>query len=98
AARVLAQQALRRPGALEDRLTYLFQRATSRTPTPRELAELAGAYADHLAEFTRDQKAAGQLIATGTTRPDATMNPAELAALTMVANLILNLDEVITKG
>jgi hypothetical protein len=38
------------------------------------------------------------LIAAGETRPDPRFKPAELAAWTMIGNVILNLDEVITKG
>ena len=55
-------------------------------------------YKDQLAEYTRDAEAAKKLIAVGELKPDAKLNPSELAAWTMVANLILNLDEVITKG
>ena len=39
-----------------------------------------------------------KLIAVGESKPDATLNPSELAAWTMIANLVLNLDEVINKG
>ena len=64
----------------------------------RELAELRAAYQDHLAVYSRDVEAAKALIAGGESKPDASLSPTELAAWTMVANLILNLDEVITKG
>jgi hypothetical protein len=33
----------------------------------------------------------------GETTPDPKLNPSELAAYTMVANLVLNLDEVMNK-
>ncbi len=38
------------------------------------------------------------MISTGETKPDPRYEPAELAAWTMIGNVILNLDEVITKG
>ena len=38
------------------------------------------------------------LISVGELKPDAKLNPSELAAWTMIANLLLNLDEVINKG
>ena len=44
-----------------------------------------------------DPKGAEQLIRVGETRPDAALNPQELAAWTMVGNLVLNLDEVINR-
>ena len=47
---------------------------------------------------TSDPAAAKKLIAVGETKPDAALDPAELAAWTMVANLVLNLDEVMNEG
>jgi hypothetical protein len=99
AARALAERAMREGGAKpEDRLAYLFRLATARRPDARELAELATAYEEHLAEYARDAAAAKKLIAVGESKPDAKLNAAELAALTMVGNVVLNLDEVLTKG
>ena len=51
-----------------------------------------------LAEFTRNEKAARDFIGVGNTRPDPALSPAELAAWTLLANVILNLDEMVTKG
>ena len=62
------------------------------------MAELVSLYKDHLAVYGKDVEAAKKLISVGETKPDEKLNPSELAALTMVANLVLNLDEVITKG
>jgi hypothetical protein len=98
-ARVLAERALHEGGrAPEERLTYIFRHATARRPDAREAAELLAAYRDHLAEYARDVEAAKKLITVGETKPDAALNPSELAAWTMLANLVLNLDEVISKG
>jgi len=41
---------------------------------------------------------AKQLISQGESKPDDSLDPAELAAWTMIANLVLNLDELVTKG
>jgi hypothetical protein len=98
-ARALAEHTLKHGGTkLEDRLTFLFCQATARKPDARELAEIANAYHEHLAEYRRDVSAAKKLIAIGESKPDATMDPSELAAWTIVANLVLNLDEVLNKG
>jgi hypothetical protein len=98
-ARVLAERTLREGGATrEGRLTYLFKIATARDPSATELTELVAALNDHLEEYGQDAKAAQRLISIGETRPDASLNPTELAAWTMLANLVLNLDEVISKG
>jgi hypothetical protein len=98
AARKLAESAIKHGNRIEDRVTYMFQRATGRRPDLREMAELIAAHSAHLARFNGDVEAARRLIAVGETRPPADANQAELAALTMIANLILNLDEVLTKG
>ncbi len=83
---------------LDARLTYLFRLTTARRPDAKELAELLAAYKDHLATYTHDAAKAKQLIAVGELKPDAKLDPSELAAWTMMANLLLNLDEVINKG
>src|SRR5262249_38488273 len=98
-ARALAERVLHEGGpTTEARLIYLFRLAAARRPDAGELAELAAVYKDHLAEYTRDAEAAKKLIAVGESKPDPKRNPSELAAWTMVANLVLNLDEVINKG
>src|SRR5262249_31191043 len=49
-ARALAEHAMRETAAKpEDRIAYMFKRATGRTPDARELTELLAEYQDHLA-------------------------------------------------
>jgi mono/diheme cytochrome c family protein len=99
AARTLAQRVLKEGGSTpEERVTLLFRLTTARCPDAKEMAETLSTYRDHLATFTRDVAKAKQLIAVGELKPDAKLNPSELAAWTMIANLLLNLDEVINKG
>ena len=50
-----------------------------------------------MAEFRDNRAAAEELIAVGDSKPHIEIEPAELAAYTTVASVILNLDEVITK-
>ena len=52
----------------------------------------------HLHQFESDCEAGVQLIRIGESEADDSIEVVELAAWTMVANLILNLDEVLTKG
>jgi hypothetical protein len=70
---------------------------TSRAAEPSELAELQSTLQDHMTRYGQDSKAAQALIAVGETKADPGLNPSELAAWTLVANLVLNLDEVVTK-
>jgi mono/diheme cytochrome c family protein len=99
AARALAERALREAGPTpEARITRLFELATCRAPDKEELAELLGLYRDHRKMYDRDLEAAKGLISVGETKPSPSLDPRELAAWTMVANLVLNLDEVLNKG
>jgi hypothetical protein len=99
AAGALAQRALRHGGGkLETRLTFMFKLAAGRPPDSKELTELLAAYKDHLDEYTRDEKAARELIKVAELKPDSAFKPQEVAALAMIGNLILNLDEVLNKG
>ncbi len=99
AARKLAERTLREGGSTsEDRLTFIHRVVLARPPEAKDLAELTAALNDLTTHFTHDPGAARQLLATGETRPDPRTDPSILAAWTMVANVILNLDEAITKG
>jgi hypothetical protein len=98
-ARALAGRTLREGGSTpQDRLAYMFRLVTSRSPDVKDLAELTSALNDLTVHYTREPEAAKQLIATGETTPDPRDDPTELAAWTMIGNVILNLDEAITKG
>ena len=98
AARALAERALHQGGKAEDRIAFMFRLATCRKPDAKEVAELLAAYRVQKEEYTRDVAAAKKLINTGETKPDPKVDPVELAAWTMVANVLLNLDEVLSKG
>jgi mono/diheme cytochrome c family protein len=99
AARALAGRALREGGKTPDeRLAYLFRLATARRPESRELAELASALKDLQVEYASKPAEAARLISLGETKPDANLKPGDLAAWTMLANTVLNLDEVLNKG
>ena len=52
----------------------------------------------HRARFAKDVDAAKKLIAFGESKADLKLAPADLAAWTLVANLLLNLDEVVNKN
>ena len=98
AARVLAERTLKQGGTTADaRLQFLFRTVTCRPAEPSEMSELSNALQENLARYSKDAKAAQALIGVGETRPDPALNPSELAAWTLVANLVLNLDEVVTK-
>jgi hypothetical protein len=80
------------------RIAHLFRLCAARLPSDTESQELLQFYEENLAEFQAAQEAAAELIAVGETPPDAAREKTELAAWTMVANLVLCLDEVVTKN
>ena len=99
AARAFAQRMLKEGGSHADaRLAYGFRLATARPPTPAEHAVLHDELFTQWAKYHGRADAAKKAITFGESKPDASLDPSELAAYAMVANLILNLDEVVTKN
>ena len=86
AARALGAKMMQR-GSLEQGLVYGFRAATSRKPSHDELAVLAKAYAQFRQKYIAKPDEAKKL---GKDEREA--------AWTMVGNVLLNLDETITKG
>jgi hypothetical protein len=76
------------------RATYAFQLALTRAPEPKEVDRITGSYARQLERFKNDPSAAAAAI-DGYAVDGA--DPAEQAAWTLVANALLNLDEIFTK-
>jgi len=99
ASRKFAERIVTEGGSTTDeRLTFAFRCCTARKPDGDELRVIKQVYDSHLAEYRKDPKAALKLLSVGEAPRNKQLDPAELAAWTMVANLILNLDETITKG
>jgi mono/diheme cytochrome c family protein len=98
AARALAERLLRRAGTEPERLEYAFRSAVARPPRPAERTLLAEALATHRAHYERNTEAAAQVLANGESKPAAGLPPVEVAAWTLVANLLLNLDETVTRN
>ena len=99
AARGLAQRVLKEGGTqLDQRLTFAFRLTLAREPRKEELQILRKAYAQQLANFRNDKKAAEELISVGESPHPSDLDPSELAAWTAIGNILLNLDETITKG
>lgn len=98
AARKMAERMIRQGGAaVADRLAYGFRLATARRPRPEELDVLMGHYRYQLDYYQTRRDDALKLLAQGESARDPAIDASELAAYSMVASLILNLDEVISK-
>jgi hypothetical protein len=98
AARVLAERMIEEGGPTpEARIAWAFKRATARTPDADEVAVLARGLALRIEKYKASLESAKRLNSEGETKPNPRIDPAELAAYTMTANVILNLDEVVTR-
>ena len=98
AARVFAQNILKRGPTLSAQVDWAFQRAVDRQPTVAERRILSDLHAKTLAEFRQSPAEAERLIHEGETPAPADLKPADLAAMTMVARAILNMHETITRN
>jgi hypothetical protein len=98
AARKLAERIITEGGtSTAERAAFAFRQATARLPTAQEAAVLVKVYESELAEFQSDADAAAKLLAVGDAKRNETLDVPQLAAWTLVANLVLNLDETVTK-
>jgi hypothetical protein len=98
AARVLGQRILQdAAGDVTQKLQYGFRLCTSRTPDSRELNVLQRIYEAQLAKYQANAAAATELVKNGTAAVNEQLPAAELAAWTAVSNVLLNLDETITR-
>ncbi|MEO6246167.1 MAG: DUF1553 domain-containing protein, partial [Opitutaceae bacterium] len=98
AARAFAERLLLRTSTDEDRLTQAFRSVVARAPAPAERTLLAEALAAHRAHFAKDAESASRVLVNGESKPNAALPVGEFAAWTMVANLLLNLDETVNRN
>jgi mono/diheme cytochrome c family protein len=98
-ARGLAERVLREAGSTpQSRAAYMLRLCTSRKPDASEVAELVSVIRDLEAVYAKDTESAAKLIGASKPDPEKTTQAAELAAWIMGANVVLNLDEFLTKG
>ena len=99
ASRALAQRMMTEGGKdAESRLAHGFRLATSRKLAKDESKVLLDLFKQQHADYQKDKDAAEKLLSLGSFKAKPELDHAELAAWTMVANTILNLDETITKN
>ena len=99
ASRAFGQRMIKEGGkSTSSRIRFAFREATGRAPAADELKVLEDVYKQQRAVFREDTAAAKQLLSVGAFQADTDLDPAELAAWSTVASMILNLDETVTKG
>lgn len=97
ASRVLGRRALEHANTPEKQIDYAFELCTARPPTRFERARLTKFLEQQIASFKGDPMAAEKLIAPAPTDRQKKLDPVQLAAWTMTANVLLNLDETLNK-
>ena len=98
ASRVLGERMIHEGGSPpRDRLLYAYRLATAREPSPQALNILEDAFRGHFERYQVNREDALLLVTVGDSERDESLDVAELAAYQMVASLILNLDETLTR-
>ena len=97
-AAALARRIMREGGDTnQDRATFAFRTVLARRPQPHDLDRLVSLFDQMAQRYEADPQAARKLAISGLPEPSETMSLPKLAAWTVVSNVLLNLDETLTK-
>lgn len=83
---------------VDSRLVLGFRLCTSRRPSEAEVARLRALYDQQIDFYSHNYPAATSVSGIGPAGAGQTYDPPEVAAWTVIANVLLNLDETLTKG
>jgi hypothetical protein len=97
AARSAAERTMRAAGDDRVRAELLFRRATGTKPSPAVLDKLVETLAANRARYVAAPEEAAKLLAVGMAPRPSDLDPAELAAWTLLANAVLSSDATIVK-
>jgi hypothetical protein len=98
AAQGLARRIVAEGGqSIEDRSAFALRLALSRPPHAAQIDQLAALYRSELDHYRRDPKAAAEMATEPLGPLPSGYDVSELAAWTVVSNVVLNLDGVLTK-
>jgi hypothetical protein len=97
AARVLGERIAAQGGDNDARLTFACRSVLARPPSARERSSLDQLFRSSRESFLANPEAAATVCAHGRAPRQSTADPVDVAAWTMVASALLNLDEAITR-
>jgi hypothetical protein len=97
AARRLAEHAVQAASDVPARINFLAERLLARRLRPNEVAIVQASLEKFQKHYSAAEEDAKKLIEVGESKVEAQAPPADLAAWTMVANELMNLDEVLNK-
>ncbi len=98
AARGFAASLIQNEKTDEGRIRLAYRQALSRLPSSEETRIVSILLEKELAKYRKDTVAAGKLVRVGELPVPAGTAEPELAAWTMVCNLVMNLDEMINRN
>ncbi len=98
AARMLGQRMIKEGGQTpSDRIQFGHRLILSRSPRREALQVLQSSHSEYLEYYRTEPQKAKELISVGASKSDPNIASSELAAMTVIANVLLNLDETVTK-
>lgn len=97
ASRNIAQSAMQKSDTPEEIITHIARLIISRPMRESEIKVVRSTYNEALTEFTATPEEATKLIKVGDSVADPKLSTPKLAAWTIVANQILNMDETLNK-
>jgi hypothetical protein len=97
AARNLAERAMHSNQTLDAQVDYMSSRLIARRFGPKEKEVVTRSYTDFLNYYQSHKADANKLLKVGESKADATLPVEKFAALTVLANELFNLDEVLNK-
>ncbi|MBI1840598.1 MAG: DUF1549 domain-containing protein [Verrucomicrobia bacterium] len=99
AAQALARRIMKEGGdTTESRVRWALRHATARAPEERQVEVLKRLFEESRSRYRDDAKGAKAMASSQAGSLEAGMDPAEAAAWSVVGNVLLNLDSVLTKG
>jgi mono/diheme cytochrome c family protein len=99
AARILAERIVSEGGATADeRVKFAFKLLLSRPPSEKELAIVTGELTKHQERYAKKPEDAAKLLAVGDRKANPKLKADEVAAWALVASMLLNLDETLTRN
>ena len=97
ASRIFAERIIKSKDTLEDQISHGFRLATARHPKEEELKILIDLYKSQYQYFRQNRDKAYQVLSVGEKARDMNLYSVKTAAMTMVANTLLNHNETYTK-
>jgi hypothetical protein len=98
AARKLAERIITESAETSTRIDRAYQLCTSRKASPPEHAVIKKLLEDERRRFTESPESAKQFLAVGESLKSTSISEIDLAAWSVICQMILNLDETLTRN